>query len=87
MGSPSCTSTLTCSTPDEAVEPATGHLDHVSFRSRGLAEMRAHLGASGVPFAEAPIPGWAIHQLFLHDPRGLKIEMTFWMDQEEGGAA
>ncbi len=50
-------------------------------------EMRAHLGALGVPFAEAPIPGWAIHQLFLHDPRGLKIEMTFWMGQEEGGAA
>ena len=55
-------------------------------------EVRAHLHAQGVAFAEAPIPGWAIHQLFLHDPRGLKIEMTFWMDQEdrqggEGGAA
>jgi hypothetical protein len=40
-----------------------------------------------VPFTEAPIPGWQIHQLFLRDPRGLKIEMTFWMDQEKGAAA
>ena len=70
------------SKPDAATQPATGHLDHISFRSRGLKEMREHLGALGVPFTEAPIPGWAIHQLFLHDPRGLRIEMTFWMAHE-----
>lgn len=72
---------------DASVLPATGHVDHISFRARGLAEMRAHLRASGVDFTEAPIPGWAIHQLFLQDPRGLRIEMTFWMDQEEGATA
>ena len=69
--------------PDPAVEPVTGPVDHISFRSRGLQEMREHLGALGVPFAEAPIPGWRLHQLFLHDPRGLKIEMTFWLDEED----
>jgi catechol 2,3-dioxygenase-like lactoylglutathione lyase family enzyme len=74
-------------TPDAPTQPVTGHLDHISFRSRGLKEMREHLGAIGVPFTEAPIPGWDIHQLFLHDPRGLKIEMTFWTAQEEEGAA
>lgn len=74
------------SEPDAATQPVTGPLDHISFRSHGLKEMREHLGAMGVPFAEAPIPGWGIHQLFLHDPRGLKIEMTFWMGQEEGNA-
>ena len=73
--------------PDAPAQPATGHVDHISFRARGLAEMRAHLQALGVPFAVAPIPGWDIHQLFLHDPRGLKIEMTFWMKDEEGDAA
>jgi catechol 2,3-dioxygenase-like lactoylglutathione lyase family enzyme len=75
------------STPDAAMEPVTGHVDHISFRAHGLKEMREHLDALGVPFTEAPIPGWKIHQLFLRDPRGLKIEMTFWMDQEEGGTA
>ena len=73
-------------TPDRPMEPATGHLDHISFRTHGLAEMRTHLGRLGVPFTEAPVPGWPLHQLFLHDPRGLKIEMTCWLD-EEGGAA
>jgi catechol 2,3-dioxygenase-like lactoylglutathione lyase family enzyme len=75
------------STPDPAIEPFTGHVDHISFRSHGLSEMREHLRALDVPFSEAPIPGWAIHQLFLHDPRGLKVELTFWMDEEERGAA
>ena len=63
--------------------PPTGPLDHISFRTRGLAEMRRHLAALGVEYTEAPIPGWDIHQLFLHDPRGLKIEKTFWMNDEE----
>lgn len=72
---------------DAAPAPSsTGHLDHISFRTRGLAEMRAHLRAQGVPFQEAPLAELAIHQLFLHDPYGLKIEMTFWMDQEEAPA-
>ena len=75
------------SRPDAAMQPATGHVDHISFRSRGLKEVREHLGALGVPFAEAPVPGWDIHQLFLQDPRGLKIEMTFWTDQEQEDAA
>jgi catechol 2,3-dioxygenase-like lactoylglutathione lyase family enzyme len=74
------------SSPDTPVEPPTGPLDHISFRSRGLQEMREHLRAQGVPFQEAPIPGWDIHQLFLRDPRGLKLELTFWLKEEPQGA-
>lgn len=68
--------------PEAATQPATGHVDHISFRARGLQEMRAHLASQGVQFTEAPIPGWDIHQLFLHDPRGLRIELTFWLKEE-----
>lgn len=68
--------------PESAADPVTGHVDHISFRSHGLKEMRQHLGKLGVPFTEAPIPGWDMHQLFLHDPRGLRIEMTFWLKDE-----
>jgi catechol 2,3-dioxygenase-like lactoylglutathione lyase family enzyme len=75
------------SRPDPVFDPPTGPLDHISFRSRGLQEMREHLKAQGVPFAEAPVPGWELHQLFLHDPRGLKIEMTFWLKEEQAGAS
>ena len=69
-------------TPEAATDPVTGHVDHISFRSHGLEEMRRHLDELGVPFTEAPVPGWDMHQLFLHDPRGLKIELTFWLKQE-----
>ena len=62
--------------------PVTGPLDHVAFRSQGLAEMKRHLAAQGVQFAEAPVPGWPIHQVFLHDPKGLKIELTFFLAEE-----
>lgn len=69
-------------TPEAATKPVTGHVDHISFRSHGLKEMRRHLHELGVPFTEAPVPGWDMQQLFLHDPRGLKIELTFWLKQE-----
>jgi catechol 2,3-dioxygenase-like lactoylglutathione lyase family enzyme len=73
--------------PDPVLIPPTGPVDHISFRSRGLREMREHLASHGVEFTEAPIPGWDIHQLFLLDPCGLRIEMTFWMNDEEGAGA
>ena len=74
-------------TPEAPSQPPTGHVDHISFRSHGLREMREHLARHGVPYQEAPIPGWDLHQLFLHDPRGLRIELTFWMKDEEGAGA
>jgi catechol 2,3-dioxygenase-like lactoylglutathione lyase family enzyme len=62
----------------------TGPLDHISFRAHGLAAMRAHLAAQGVASTEAPVPGWPLHQVFVHDPKGLKIEMTFDLTAEDG---
>jgi len=62
--------------------PATGPLDHISFRSSGLVEMKRHLESHGVPYTEAPVPEWPIHQVFLHDPNGLKVELTFFLDEE-----
>lgn len=74
---------------DDAAAPpagwATGPLDHISFRAHGLAATRAHLQAQGVPFEEAPVPGWPLHQVFLRDPKGLKIEMTFDLFAEGEG--
>lgn len=74
---------------DEGAAP-TGALDHISFTGRGLDATRAHLRSMGVPFDEAPVPGWPLHQLFLHDPTGLKVELTFDLTTEpkpEGSAA
>jgi len=67
--------------------PVTGPLDHISFRACDLEGMRAHLRSHGIAFDEAPIPDWPIHQLFLHDPKGLRIELTFFLDEEGAGHA
>jgi len=63
----------------------TGPVDHISFRAHGLEETRSFLKAEGVPFDEAPVPDWPIHQLFMRDPSGLKIELTFDLNEERAG--
>ena len=62
--------------------PVTGPLDHISFRAHGLDQTREHLRAGGVAFDEAPVPEWPLHQVFLRDPKGIKIELTFWLEDE-----
>jgi len=65
-----------------APSPQTTGLDHISFATRGLERTRSCLKELGVPFTEAPLPGVALHQLFIRDPIGMKLEMTFDMAME-----
>lgn len=56
----------------------TGPIDHVALRIDGPVDAcRDHLLASGIGFSEAPVPGFPIYQLFLHDPLGVKLELNF----------
>ncbi|QXM25995.1 VOC family protein [Elioraea tepida] len=59
--------------------PAKGSagFDHVSFTAFGLEAARQRLADAGIPFEEAPVPGFPLHQIFLTDPLGQKIELTF----------
>ena len=60
----------------------TGSLDHIAFSASGLHDMRASLMAMDIAFDEAPVPGWPLHQLFLRDPSGLKVELTFSLNEQ-----
>lgn len=60
----------------------TGPLDHISFRAHDLEATRAQLRDAGIAFDEAPVPEWPLHQVFLRDPSGMKIELTFDLDAE-----
>lgn len=51
--------------------------DHVSLTCTGLADGKARLEAAGVPYQQLPVPGADIMQLFLTDPVGVKIELTY----------
>lgn len=55
----------------------TGQLNHVSLRTQGLTQTREKLAGRGVAWDEAPVPGLPLHQVFLRDPCGLLIELTF----------
>lgn len=70
----------------ESPETSTGSLDHIAFRSANLGAMRSHLRSQRVHFSEAPVPGLPLHQLFIQDPTGLRIELTFWLENEPPGS-
>ncbi len=59
---------------------STGFLDHISFQGRDLDGLRARLDGLGIPFAEVPVPGFPLHQIFLRDPQGLRLEVTFRLE-------
>ena len=55
----------------------TGSFDHVALVASGLEAMRQHLDALEIPFKEAVVPRSGAHQLFLRDPDGVKIELSY----------
>lgn len=55
----------------------SGVVDHVAFRSTGLSEMIAHLKREGVEFTQRMVSDQGLYQLFLMDPNGVKIELSF----------
>ena len=57
--------------------PGSGNLDHISFWGSGLKAMRDHLVALGMPFQQRRIPGRELSQLFLDDPNGITVELTY----------
>ncbi len=55
----------------------TGAIDHLAFRADGLADFTRHLAERGVAFDESDVPGLGLHQVFLRDPDGVRIEVNF----------
>jgi catechol 2,3-dioxygenase-like lactoylglutathione lyase family enzyme len=64
----------------ESLDTGTGTIDHVAFRGEGLSAYTAKLTEKGIAFEERDVPGKPLHQVFLHDPNGVKVEINFWDD-------
>jgi len=62
---------------DLALSQSTGRFNHVCFRMRGLAEARLRLAASSHPWREQERPGNPLVQIFVTDPAGLTVELSF----------
>ncbi len=63
--------------PAATTADATGAVDHVAFRARGLAAVVERLRERGVDYELRTVPGSGLRQVFVHDPDGVKIELNF----------
>ena len=55
----------------------TGVIDHVAFSARGLQALRRKLDAQGWPYDLRRLPGDGAWQIFVLDPNGARVELTF----------
>ncbi len=51
--------------------------DHVAFKSSHYEDVLKKLQGLNIPFEEKPIPGMSVHQIFLKDPAGNRVELNF----------
>ena len=61
---------------------SSGAVDHIALRAEGLAAMIARLTAAGIAYETATVPGRGLKQIFLRDPDGVRIELTFEAGEE-----
>lgn len=60
-----------------ATDNDRGAVDHVAFRARGFSTYRDRFVRLGLTFREQHLSGSPIWQLFVHDPNGIKLELSF----------
>jgi len=69
---------------EKTPEARTPRVEHFAFMAEGLEETKARLSEAGQSFREVTVPGYGWTQLFLRDPDGNNVELTF---METGGAS
>jgi catechol 2,3-dioxygenase-like lactoylglutathione lyase family enzyme len=55
----------------------TGSLDHVSLTIKGWDECLERVKKLGYDWRAAIVPGMSLWQIFIHDPSGVMMELTF----------
>jgi catechol 2,3-dioxygenase-like lactoylglutathione lyase family enzyme len=61
----------------------TGAIDHISITAVGWDDCLARLKAHGLEWREAVVPGTSLWQIFVHDPSGVMLEITFNGEAED----
>ena len=59
------------------VESGSGAIDHVSLACSGFHAFRSRFAEHGLPWREFLVPGTTLWQLFVYDPSGVQLELTF----------
>lgn len=64
----------------------TAAIDHVSLSCTGYHEFIARFRRFGLDWREFLVPGTTLWQLFVYDPNGVQLELTFEGSAEAGPA-
>jgi catechol 2,3-dioxygenase-like lactoylglutathione lyase family enzyme len=72
--------------PDGSFEAGTAAIDHLSLSCTGYHAFIERVRAFGLDWREFLVPGTSLWQLFVYDPSGVQLELTFEGAIEDGPA-
>jgi catechol 2,3-dioxygenase-like lactoylglutathione lyase family enzyme len=70
--------------PSGQAPSGSAAIDHVSLAATGYHAARARIAAAGLDWREFLVPGTTLWQIFVYDPSGVQLELTFDGAFEEG---
>ncbi len=73
-------------TPDGRIPTGGAAVHHLSFLSTGFRDTLARIQAAGVNWRGNVLPSIGLWQIFVHDPNGILLELTFEAAVEGGDA-
>jgi len=62
---------------DTATPKGSGAIDHIAFTGTGLIAMIERLKQLEVPMEHRRVPDQGLHQIFVLDPNGVKLELNY----------
>ncbi len=62
---------------DGTVRAGSGAIDHVSVVCQGYGDFKARFERFALPYRENLVPATPLWQLFIYDPNGVQLELTF----------
>lgn len=66
------------------VASGSAAIDHISLACVGYHAYRTRFAAAGLDWREFLVPGTSLWQLFVYDPSGVQLELTFEGQAERG---
>jgi catechol 2,3-dioxygenase-like lactoylglutathione lyase family enzyme len=70
--------------PEGHAPSGSAAIDHLSLSCSGYAAYRERFVAHGLDWREFLVPGTSLWQLFVYDPSGVQLELTFEGSAEAG---
>jgi catechol 2,3-dioxygenase-like lactoylglutathione lyase family enzyme len=72
--------------PDGSILSGTGAVDHISVMAQGYSQFRQRFAKFDLDWRENLVPATPLWQLFVHDPNGVMLELTFHQAAETEAA-